>query len=84
VLVTSVPAASQETITYTYDDRGRLVSVARTGSVNNGATTNYTLDKADNRTSVVTAGATALPSTATTSPFLVVPLNGLAIIPIPN
>jgi hypothetical protein len=36
-----------ETITYTYDARGRVVQVARTGSVNNKTTT-YVYDKAHN------------------------------------
>ena len=50
LLSTSAPAFAAETITYTYDARGRLVKVERTGTVNNGVTTNYTIDKADNRT----------------------------------
>lgn len=56
-LVISTAADAAETITYTYDARGRLKQVVRAGSVNNGATATYTLDKADNRTNVsVTAG----------------------------
>ncbi|MGB3845580.1 MAG: hypothetical protein WA940_06905 [Sphingopyxis sp.] len=38
-----------ETITYTYDAKGRLVKVVRTGTVNNNVTTEYEHDKADNR-----------------------------------
>jgi YD repeat-containing protein len=45
-------AMAGETIVYKYDSRGRLVSVVRTGSVNNGVTANYVYDKADNRTNV--------------------------------
>jgi len=45
-------AMASETITYTYDARGRLVKVARSGSVNNNVTANYVYDKADNRTNV--------------------------------
>ena len=41
---------ASETITYSYDSRGRLKTIAHSGTVNNGKTTNYTLDKADNRT----------------------------------
>jgi hypothetical protein len=41
---------ASETITYSYDARGRLKIVAHTGTVNNGKTTTYSLDKADNRT----------------------------------
>jgi len=45
-------AMAGETINYSYDARGRLVRVARTGSVNNNVTANYSYDKADNRTVV--------------------------------
>jgi len=45
-------AMASETITYTYDARGRLVRVVRTGTVNNNVSANYTYDKADNRTNV--------------------------------
>jgi hypothetical protein len=51
-LSTSVRAS--ETITYTYDALGRLVAVARTGTVNNGASATYTYDPANNRTNVTT------------------------------
>ncbi len=53
----ATPAAAAETITYRYDARGRLVEVARTGSVNNNVTTNYTFDKADNRLAKTTSGS---------------------------
>jgi YD repeat-containing protein len=42
-------ALAAETITYSYDARGRLVKAERTGSVNGNSVTNYTYDKADNR-----------------------------------
>lgn len=47
-------AFAAETITYKYDARGRLIQVSRTGTVNNGVTTNYTIDKAENRTNKTT------------------------------
>jgi YD repeat-containing protein len=50
-------AAATETITYTYDAKGRLVKVERTGTVNNGVTTQYTHDKADNRSNVTVTGS---------------------------
>jgi hypothetical protein len=50
-------AIASETITYTYDAKGRLVKVERSGNVNNGVTTNYTHDKANNRTNVTTTGS---------------------------
>jgi YD repeat-containing protein len=51
--------SATETITYIYDARGRVVKVVRGGTVNNGVTTEYTLDKAGNRVKVKTTGAPA-------------------------
>lgn len=53
----SAPALSAETVTYTYDARGRVVKVERTGTVNNGVTHEYELDKADNRIRTTTTGS---------------------------
>ena len=53
----SSAAHAGETITYTYDAKGRLVKVVHTGTVNNGVQTAYNHDKADNRTTVKTTGA---------------------------
>jgi hypothetical protein len=50
-------ARASETISYSYDTRGRLKQVSHSGSVNNGVTTTYTHDKADNRTNKTTSGA---------------------------
>lgn len=57
VLFAASAAGASETITYVYDPRGRLVQVIRTGTVNNGVTTTYQIDKADNRTSKSTSGS---------------------------
>jgi Bacterial Ig domain len=51
------PLLASETITYAYDAKGRLTSVARTGTVNNGVTAQYAYDKADNRQTVSTTGS---------------------------
>jgi hypothetical protein len=56
-LFLAVPASAAETITYVYDARGRLKQVIRTGTVNNGVTTTYTIDKADNRINKTTTGS---------------------------
>lgn len=49
-LAVAAAAYAAETISFSYDARGRLVRVFHNGSVNNNALTNYVYDKADNRT----------------------------------
>jgi uncharacterized protein involved in exopolysaccharide biosynthesis len=58
-VITAIAAAAYaaETITYKYDARGRLKQVVRSGTVNNGVSTTYTHDKADNRTNKTTTGS---------------------------
>ena len=51
-LAATAAAVASETITYTYDARGRLVKVERAGSVNNNVKAEYKYDKGDNRTNV--------------------------------
>jgi YD repeat-containing protein len=51
-LAVTAAALASETITYTYDARGRLVKVERSGTVNNGVRAEYKYDKGDNRTNV--------------------------------
>ncbi len=50
--VAAAVAFASETVTYTYDARGRLIKVERSGSVNNGVKAEYKYDKGDNRTNV--------------------------------
>ncbi|HEX8239745.1 MAG TPA: hypothetical protein VF574_08420 [Allosphingosinicella sp.] len=50
-------ALAAETIVYTYDAKGRLVKIERSGTVNNNVTANYSHDKADNRTNVTVTGS---------------------------
>ena len=52
LLGAAIAAYATETITYTYDSRGRLVKVVRSGTVNNNVQAEYIYDKADNRTTV--------------------------------
>ena len=54
-------AIAAETITYTYDAKGRLVKVERSGTVNNNVKTDYAHDKADNRTNTTTTGSPNAP-----------------------
>jgi len=55
-LAVAAAAVAAETLSYSYDARGRLVKVQHSGSVNNGVVTNYSYDKADNRTLKNTTG----------------------------
>jgi uncharacterized protein RhaS with RHS repeats len=52
ILAASAPAYAQETTTYTYDAKGRVVGVVRSGGPSSGTNTQYQYDKADNRTNV--------------------------------
>jgi hypothetical protein len=56
-LVAIAAAEASETLNYSYDARGRLVRVTHSGSVNNNVSTNYSYDKADNRTLKNVTGA---------------------------
>ncbi|NIJ20937.1 hypothetical protein FHS95_002629 [Sphingomonas naasensis] len=53
----AMPASAAETITYTYDAKGRLVKVERAGAVNNGVKYEYTHDKANNRRNLKVTGS---------------------------
>ena len=57
IVLLGAAAYASETITYRYDARGRLVQVNHTGTVNNNVVTNYSYDKADNRSNKTTTGA---------------------------
>jgi uncharacterized protein (DUF697 family) len=61
LLGTGVAAVAAETITYSYDARGRLVKVLRTGTVNNNVQTTYSHDKANNRKNTTTTGSPNAP-----------------------
>jgi coenzyme F420-reducing hydrogenase delta subunit len=50
-------AIASETVTYTYDAKGRVVRVAHSGTVNNNVVANYSYDRADNRENVNVTGA---------------------------
>jgi uncharacterized protein RhaS with RHS repeats len=56
-LLQYTPVHAAENQKYRYDAKGRLIKVERTGTVNNGASTEYTYDKADNRTRLKTTGS---------------------------
>ncbi len=56
-VVAAAPAIAGETAAYSYDAKGRLVTVERSGAVNNGVKIEYRHDKADNRTRVIVTGS---------------------------
>lgn len=62
-LSAATPAFATETITYSYDAKGRVVQVARTGTVNNGVTAAYVHDDADNRVTKTVTGSANPPET---------------------
>jgi len=53
----SSAAMAAETLSYRYDARGRLVKVERSGGPKSGAVTNYSYDRANNRTNRNVSGA---------------------------
>lgn len=75
-LLAATEARASETILYTYDAQGRLITSAHTGTVNNNVQASFTFDAADNRTNLTIVNAR--------SRIVVVPLNGLTPIPIPD
>lgn len=50
-------AHANETVTYIYDAKARLVKVVHSGSINNGVTSQYSHDRTGNRTNVKVTGA---------------------------
>lgn len=64
-LLFAVRVEASETLTYSYDALRRLTQVARSGTINNGASESYSYDKASDRTNVTAStsgGATTYPS----------------------
>ena len=57
LLASATAAQAAETLTYSYDAKGRLVKVVHSGTVNAGVQTTYSHDKADNRKTTTTTGA---------------------------
>lgn len=89
--VLAATCKAQETTTYTYDARGRVTGVTRSGGPVSGATTTYTYDKTDNRSNVTVVSSPngsgsggGNGATATTLTLVVVPLNGFTLIAFPQ
>ena len=64
-IIAATSGYANENIAYKYDAKGRLIEVRRTGTVNNNVVTAYSMDKADNRQTVVTTGS---PNTGPSAP----------------
>jgi YD repeat-containing protein len=77
-LAVAIPSisAAQQTVSYTYDALGRVVTVQHSGTSNN-TTTSFTYDKADNRTSISVTGSANFK-------VVVLPIAGFVIIPLQN
>jgi YD repeat-containing protein len=60
-ILLAATAQAAETLTYTYDAKGRLTKVVRTGTVNNNVQSQYTHDKANNRKNVTVTGSANTP-----------------------
>jgi hypothetical protein len=59
-----------ETVAYSYDARGRLTKVVRSGSAqsNSNVTTDYSHDKANNRKQVITTNSPNAPANSSLAP----------------
>ncbi|GAA0298052.1 hypothetical protein GCM10009087_04830 [Sphingomonas oligophenolica] len=57
IVAAAAVANAAETVTYTYDAKGRLILVQHSGDVNNNIVANYTFDAADNRKNLKVTGA---------------------------
>jgi hypothetical protein len=62
LMATAIPLLAAETITYSYDAKGRVVKVVRIGTVNNNVTYDYTHDRANNRSHVKVTNSPNPPS----------------------
>ena len=73
-LLLPATAVAAETITYSYDAKGRLVTVHHDGGGNDNLNVNYAFDPADNRTNVSITGASGH--------FIVLPLGVPVLLPL--
>ena len=81
-VLAATSAFAAEKITYTYDALGRLQKAAHSGQVNNGLTLTYQLDPAGNRKNASVTGSSNIG--VRQGSVIIVPLNGLTVIPIGN
>lgn len=84
VLAQTAPLLASETVTYSYDALGRLVTTTRSGGPANGVNAQTQYDPAGNRTNVAVTGATTSTPPASGGIYVVLPLNGYTIIKVGN
>ena len=71
------PGYANTTTNYLYDALGRVVAATTAGTANTNSQITVTYDSADNRTKYVVTGSKAIG-------VVVVPINGLTVIPLPD
>jgi hypothetical protein len=57
IIIPATATRASETVSYSYDAKGRLIRVVHTGTINNNVQTTYSHDKADNRKNTTTTGS---------------------------
>lgn len=78
-------ALAAETVTYSYDALGRLVRTVKSGGPSSGVDAQTSYDKVGNRTNMTVSGASNTPPPPSTpARVIVLPFNGITIIPISN
>ncbi len=79
------PASASETVTYKYDELGRLIQTSQTGTINDGVVTDIDYDAAGNRTLYTVSGSpngSINPNAG--KKIIVLPINGFLVLPIGN
>ena len=69
----SAAAQAGETVTYSYDAKGRLTQVQHAGGPTDGLTSSYAFDAADNRSSSQVTGVKQMIVVPSGSGFLIIP-----------
>jgi hypothetical protein len=74
----AAPVAASESLVYSYDARGRLTKVERSGSVNNGVETSYQLDPTGNRQVLAVTGSQGRKPVS----VVILPVGGYFVLPL--
>lgn len=82
LLTMTTSALAAETVTYTYDALGRLVTSTVSGGPTDGTNTAIQYDPAGNRSNYAVTGSVNN-SPPSSGRVIVIPLNGYTLIPLP-